>query len=114
MRAGDERAGVQPTGCERIPSDGHGRSAQFIPHRFEFANKLAKEHKLLLAFDALLLSEALGREVNLGKIVHGDATRLQPQDCEALELVANNWLTCITRRPLTASRRREKWSLHPT
>ena len=58
---------------ERIPSDGHGRSAQFIPHRFEFANKLAKEHKLLLAFDALLLSEVLGREVNLGKIVHGDS-----------------------------------------
>ena len=58
---------------ERIPSDGHGRPAQFIPYRFEFANKLAKEHKLLLAFDALLLSEALGREVNLGKIVHGDS-----------------------------------------
>jgi predicted RecB family nuclease len=57
---------------ERIPTDGQGRPAQFIPYRFEFANKLAKEHKLLLAFDALLLSEALGREVNLGKIVHGD------------------------------------------
>jgi len=54
---------------ERIPSEGHGRPAQFIPYRFEFANKLAKEHKLLLAFDALLLSEALGREVSLGKIV---------------------------------------------
>ena len=58
---------------ERIPSEGHGRPAQFIPYRFEFANKLAKEHKLLLAFDALLLSEALGRQVNLGKIVHGDS-----------------------------------------
>ena len=58
---------------ERIPSDGRGRPAQFIPYRFEFANKLTKEHKLLLAFDALLLSEALGREVNLGKIVHGDS-----------------------------------------
>jgi predicted RecB family nuclease len=58
---------------ERIPSEGHGRPAQFIPYRFEFTNKLAKEHKLLLAFDALLLSEALGREVNLGKIVHGDS-----------------------------------------
>jgi predicted RecB family nuclease len=58
---------------ERIPSEGHGRPAQFIPYRFEFANKLAKEHKLLLAFDALLLSEALGREVTLGKIVHGDS-----------------------------------------
>ncbi|MCK1326572.1 Dna2/Cas4 domain-containing protein [Bradyrhizobium sp. 156] len=27
----------------------------------------------MLAFDAHLLSEALGREVNLGKIVHGDS-----------------------------------------
>jgi predicted RecB family nuclease len=58
---------------ERIPSEGQGRLAQFIPYRFEFANKLAKEHKLLLAFDALLLSEALKREVKLGKIVHGDS-----------------------------------------
>jgi predicted RecB family nuclease len=58
---------------ERIPSEGRGRPAQFIPYRFEFANKLAKEHKLLLAFDALLLSEVLGREVNFGKIVHGDS-----------------------------------------
>ena len=31
-----------------------------------------KEHKLLLAFDALVFSEALGREVRIGKIVHGD------------------------------------------
>ena len=40
--------------------------------RAEFINKIAKEHKLLLAFDALVLSEALGREVRIGKIVHGD------------------------------------------
>jgi hypothetical protein len=58
---------------ERIPSEGQGRPAQFIPHRFEFADKLAKGHKVLLAFDALLLSEALGLEINLGKIVHGDS-----------------------------------------
>jgi predicted RecB family nuclease len=58
---------------ERIPSEGRGRPAQFIPYRFEFANKLAKEHKLLLAFDALLLSEVLGREVHFGNIVHGDS-----------------------------------------
>ena len=59
---------------ERIPSEGRGRPAQFIPYRFEFANKLAKEHKLLLAFDALLLSEVLGREVSLGKISMATAT----------------------------------------
>jgi len=58
---------------ERIPSEGRGRPAQFIPYRFEFVNKLAKKHRLLLAFDALLLSEAVGREVNLGTIVHGDS-----------------------------------------
>ena len=49
---------------ERIASEGRGRTAQFIPYRFEFANKLTREHKLLLAFDALVLSEAVGREVN--------------------------------------------------
>jgi predicted RecB family nuclease len=58
---------------ERIPAEGRGKPAQFIPYRFEFANKLTREHKLLLAFDALLLSEAVGSEVNLGKIVHGDS-----------------------------------------
>lgn len=57
---------------ERIPAKSRGRPGHFIPYRFEFTNKIAKEHKLLLAFDALLLSEALGREVSLGKIVHGD------------------------------------------
>jgi predicted RecB family nuclease len=57
---------------QRIPSEGRGSPAQFSPYRFEFANKIAKEHKLLLAFDAVLLSEALGGEVTLGKIVHGD------------------------------------------
>ena len=57
---------------ERLPAKDRGRPAQFIPHRFEFANKLTKEHKLILTFDAFLLSEVVGREVKLGKIVHGD------------------------------------------
>ena len=29
-------------GVERIPSEGRGRTIQFIPYRFEFANKLTK------------------------------------------------------------------------
>jgi predicted RecB family nuclease len=57
---------------ERVPAEGRGRPAQFIPYRFEFANKLTKVHKLLVAFDALLLSQAVGGEVDFGKIVHGD------------------------------------------
>jgi predicted RecB family nuclease len=57
---------------ERVPPKARGRTAQFIPYRFAFANKLTKEDKLLVTFDALLLSEAVRREVTLGKIVHGD------------------------------------------
>jgi predicted RecB family nuclease len=57
---------------ERVPSDTAGKPAQFIPTRFISTNKLGKHDKLLLAFDALVLSEALGRKVDLGKIIHGD------------------------------------------
>ena len=57
---------------ERIPSGGRGRAAQFIPVRFIFRNKLSKDDKLLLAFDALVLSGMLGRTVSIGKIIHGD------------------------------------------
>jgi predicted flap endonuclease-1-like 5' DNA nuclease len=49
-----------------------GQAAQFIPIRFIFHNKLTNDDKLLLAFDALVLSEMLGREVSQGKIIHGD------------------------------------------
>ena len=57
---------------ERLPSAGRGRSVQFIPYRFQFTHKLTKNHKLSLAFDALVLSEAAGQEISLGKITHGD------------------------------------------
>jgi predicted RecB family nuclease len=57
---------------ERVPSEGRGKAAQFVPIRFVFRNKLTKDDRLLLAFDALVLSKVLGREVSLGKIIHGD------------------------------------------
>ncbi len=57
---------------ERVPSAGRGKPAQFIPIRFTFRNKLTKDDKLLVAFDALVLSEMTGREVSFGKIIHGD------------------------------------------
>src|SRR5262249_17760637 len=41
------------------------------PIRFNFSNKLSKDDKLLLAFDAFLLSKTLGCEIGLGKIIHG-------------------------------------------
>jgi hypothetical protein len=56
---------------ERIPSEGRGKPAQFIPIRFIFTNKLSRDDKLLLAFDALTLSKLLDHDVGLGKIIHG-------------------------------------------
>jgi predicted RecB family nuclease len=58
---------------ESIPPKSRLGVVQFIPYRFEFANKLTKEHKLLLAFDAFLLTQAVKCKVNVGKIVYGDA-----------------------------------------
>ena len=57
---------------ERVPSEGRGKATQFIPVRFIFRNKLTKDDRLLLAFDAFVLSQILGRDVGLGKIIHGD------------------------------------------
>lgn len=57
---------------EQIPSAGRGRTTQFVPIRFLFRNKLNRDDKVLLAFDARALSEVLSRAVGLGKIVHGE------------------------------------------
>jgi predicted RecB family nuclease len=57
---------------ERLPAEGRGKPAQFIPIRFVFTNKLGKDDKLMLAFDAFALSKSLGREISLGKIIHRD------------------------------------------
>lgn len=57
---------------ERVPVAGRGKPAQFVPVRFIFRNKLTKDDRLLLALDAWVFSTALGREVSLGKIVHGN------------------------------------------
>src|SRR5271157_2077657 len=57
---------------ERVPAEGRGKPRQFIPIRFLFTNKLSKDDKLLLALDAFALSKSLGREVSIGRIVHGD------------------------------------------
>lgn len=57
---------------ERLTSEGRDKLELFIPIRFIFTNKLHKDARLLLAFDAFVLSELLGREIGLGKIIHGD------------------------------------------
>jgi len=57
---------------ERVSSGERGKPIQLIPIRFVFTNQLGTDDKLMLAFDALALSNLLGHEVSLGKIVHGD------------------------------------------
>lgn len=58
---------------ERISTDRKSKAAQFVPIRFLFNNKLTPDDKLLIAFDAAVLSARLGRPVGLGRIIHGDA-----------------------------------------
>jgi len=57
---------------ERVVSKGQGRPAQLIPIRAISRNKLTRDDRLLVAFDAQMLSEALGCDVDLGKIIHGN------------------------------------------
>jgi len=57
----------------RVTSEVQDKLDLFIPHfDFVFTNKLDEDAKLLRAFDAFVLSKLLGREVGLGKIIHGD------------------------------------------
>jgi predicted RecB family nuclease len=57
---------------EKVQLGDRGKPAQFIPFRILFRNKLTQDDKQHLAFDALVLSEMLGREIIFGQIIHGD------------------------------------------
>ena len=56
---------------ERLP-ERQEEPARFVPIRFVYTNKLTPHDKLRVAFDALVLSEMVGRAVDLGRIVYGD------------------------------------------
>jgi len=68
---------------ERRPPE-RRRPAQFIPYHFNFSSKVTKNNKLFLAFDALVLTKIVGREVSFGKIVHGDRTDVLKVNLSAL------------------------------
>lgn len=57
---------------EQIPSETKGDARQLVPIRFVPLNKVTSEHKQGLAFDAWVLSEMLGHEITVGRIIHGD------------------------------------------
>ena len=70
--AGTEALESRIHALERVPSPTQGKAAQFVPIRFVPKDKLGREDKLRLGFDALALSATLGRKIDCGKIVHGD------------------------------------------
>lgn len=56
---------------ERLGSPPRTTQHAYIPIRFIPTEKVAKRDKLLLAFDALVLSKAFGNMPPFGKIIHG-------------------------------------------
>ncbi len=56
---------------ESSPSPAKTNRNSLIPVRFVPSEKIKPEHKLLLAFDALVLSAAFGKMPPFGKIIHG-------------------------------------------
>ena len=57
---------------ERIPADARLSTIEIIPMRFVAAKTLTRHDRLGLAFDALVLSRMLGREIRTGKLIHGE------------------------------------------
>jgi predicted RecB family nuclease len=74
---------VRLDAVERVVAP-HGQATQFVPLRFLFANKLTRDDKLFVAFDALALSEVVGRNIPRGEIIHGDRHSCSTIDVSAL------------------------------
>jgi predicted RecB family nuclease len=80
---------------QRVPAKGRGKPV-LIPIRFAFKNKLTRADKLLLAFDAFVLSKSLGREVSIGKFIHGDERVTMTVKTSALAGEVRNQIEKIT------------------
>ena len=57
---------------EQIPSKRKGNLPRLVPIRFICTNKLDKNDKLLIAFDAFGLSKMHGQNIEIAQIIHGD------------------------------------------
>jgi len=75
---------------EHLPSQAQGESPRFIPVRFIARNKVTRDDKLLLAFDARVLAESIGRESHFGKIIHGGDFVVCKVKTAALKRVVDN------------------------
>jgi len=80
---------------ERVQTVGPGKPAQLIPLRFIYTNKLERDAKVLLAFDALALAQ-LGFHVAFGKIMHGDENSVAKVRVSALASDVQNRIEEMT------------------
>ncbi len=58
---------------EIVPPKGGAGKPHIRPVRFSYSNKLGRNEKLLAVFDALVLSEMLGRKYSGAKIIFGES-----------------------------------------
>lgn len=63
---------VTPHAVRRLSPKQTVKSIVFVPVRYVPENKLSKTHKLMAAFDALVISRALGEKIGTAMIIHGD------------------------------------------
>jgi hypothetical protein len=61
---------------QRVTRRSRAKYSGYVPIRFVPNEKLRRHDKLLLAFDALTLGEALGSAPPFGKIIHGAQNRI--------------------------------------
>ena len=71
VRANNLEANIDAV--ERLLPRSRDEAVRLVPIRFISANKLTRNNKLILAFDALALSTISGSPVDMGTIVHGDS-----------------------------------------
>jgi len=69
-RAGDLESTIDA--IEQVPAESRGKQGQLIPIRFLRTNTLIRDDRMLVAFDAVVLSEMLGCAITFAKIIHGD------------------------------------------
>jgi predicted RecB family nuclease len=81
---------------ESLSLENRGHPTRLIAIRFVFTNKLSKDARLLLGFDALVLSGILGRDVSHGKLIHGDNYAVLNVNTQALAVEVQKHIETIT------------------
>ncbi len=83
---------------EKIVTPNKHKFAHFIPIRFVPNGKLTKNDKLLLAFDAIVLSIVSGKTPSFGKIVYGNQQRIGKIKLAGLISSAKNVISDIIKQ----------------